>query len=112
MVDTLDEVQESIAVGQDWQGDVRVVLFLRLQPGATLDESLVARIRDTLRREASPRHVPAKILAVADIPRTLSGKISEAAVREVIHGRPVRNTDALANPHALDHFRDLPELQT
>ena len=112
LVDTLDEVQESIAVGQDWQGDVRVVLFLRLQPAATLDESLVARIRDTLRREASPRHVPAKILAVADIPRTLSGKISEAAVREVIHGRPVRNTDALANPHALDHFRDLPELQT
>ena len=112
LVDALDEVQESIAVGQDWHGDVRVVLFVRLQTGVTFDESLAQRIRDALRRNASPRHVPAKIFAVAEIPRTLSGKLSEAAVRDAIHGRPVKNTEALANPAALELFRDLAELST
>jgi acetoacetyl-CoA synthetase len=109
-VERLPEIQESIAVGQDWEGDVRVVLFVRLRPGVTLDDALTRRIRDTIRANTTPRHVPARIIAVPDIPRTLSGKIVELAVRNVIHGRPVRNTDALANPNALEHFRDRPEL--
>jgi len=109
-VEQLDEVAESIAVGQEWDGDVRVVLFVRLQDGRVLDQDLRDRIRAQLRANTTPRHVPAKILAVADIPRTLSGKITELAVRDVIHGRPVRNTDALANPEALELFRDRPEL--
>ncbi len=111
-VERLPEIQESIVVGQDWQGDVRVVLFVRLRPGSTLDDTLARRIRDTIRANATPRHVPARILAVPDIPRTISGKIVELAVRDVIHGRPVRNTDALANPEALEHFRNRPELQS
>ncbi len=111
-VEQLEAVKESICVGQDWQGDVRVVLFVVMQPGHRLDDALRERIRDTVRRNASPRHVPARILEVPDIPRTLSGKIVELAVRDVIHGRPVRNTSALANPEALEHFRDRPELAT
>ncbi len=111
-VEKLPEVLESLAVGQDWGNDVRVVLFVRLRPGTTLDATLEQRIRDTIRRNTTPRHVPAKIVAVPDIPRTISGKIVELAVRNVIHGRPVRNTDALANPEALEHFRDRPELAT
>ena len=111
-VEKLPEVLESLAVGQDWENDVRVVLFVRLRPGTTLDAALEQRIRDTIRRNTTPRHVPAKIVAVPDIPRTISGKIVELAVRNVIHGRPVRNTDALANPEALEHFRDRPELAT
>jgi acetoacetyl-CoA synthetase len=109
-VERLPEIQESIAVGQDWDGDVRVVLFVRLRPDLTLDDALARRIRDTIRANTTPRHVPAKILAVPDIPRTINGKIVELAVRNVIHGRPVRNTDALANPEALEHFRNRPEL--
>ena len=109
-VERLPEIQESIAIGQDWEGDVRVVLFVRLRPGATLDDALIRRIRDTIRANTTPRHVPARILAVPDIPRTISGKIVELAVRHVVHGRPVRNTDALANPEALEHFRNRPEL--
>jgi acetoacetyl-CoA synthetase len=109
-VERLPEIQESIAVGQDWQGEVRVVLFVRLRPGIALDDALIRRIRDTIRANATPRHVPARILAVPDIPRTISGKIVELAVRDVIHGRPARNTDALANPEALEHFRNRPEL--
>ena len=109
-VEKLDEVLESIAVGQDWKGDVRVVLFVVLRPGITLDAELQARIRKVIRDNTTPRHVPAKILAVPDIPRTISGKIVELAVRATIHGRPVKNTDALANPGALEHFRDRPEL--
>ena len=109
-VDSLEEIVESVAVGQEWQADVRVVLFVRLKPGVTLDEPLKKKIRGAIRTNASPRHVPAKIIAVADIPRTRSGKITEIAVREVIHGRPVKNVDALANPQALEHFRNLPEL--
>ncbi|MGA6108751.1 acetoacetate--CoA ligase [Pseudomonas solani] len=109
-VEKVEEVLESIAIGQDWQGDVRVVLFVRLRDGVALDEALQARIRQVIRANTTPRHVPAKVIAVADIPRTLSGKIVELAVRNVVHGRPVKNTDALANPQALELFRDLPEL--
>jgi acetoacetyl-CoA synthetase len=110
-VETLDEVLESICVGQDWEGDVRVVLFVVLREGLQLDEDLQDRIRRVIRENTTPRHVPARIVQVADIPRTISGKIVELAVREVIHGRPVLNKDALANPEALERFRDVPELQ-
>ena len=111
-VEQLDEVLESLVVGQAWERDVRLVLFVRLAEGVSLDEALAGRIRRQIRDNASPRHVPAKILQVADIPRTLSGKIVELAVRNVIHGRPVNNRDALANPEALDLYADLPELST
>jgi acetoacetyl-CoA synthetase len=109
-VERLAAIEESIAVGQEWDGDVRIVLFVRMRAGASLDEALRQQIRSVIRENTTPRHVPAKIIAVPDIPRTISGKITELAVRDVIHGRPVKNTDALANPAALDHFRDLPEL--
>ena len=110
-VERLPEVLESVAIGQDWQGDVRVVLFVRLREGVALDAALERRIRDEIRANATPRHVPAKIVAVPEVPRTISGKIVELAVRDVVHGRTVRNTDALANPGALDHYRDRPELR-
>ncbi len=109
-VEQIPEVLESIAIGQDFEGDVRVILFVRLKPGAVLDAALDKAIRTKIRTGASPRHVPAKILAVADIPRTKSGKITELAVRDVVHGRPVKNQEALANPEALDLFKDLPDL--
>ncbi|HSN52491.1 MAG TPA: acetoacetate--CoA ligase [Woeseiaceae bacterium] len=111
-VEKLDEVVESIAVGQDWEDDVRVVLFVVLREGVELDDSLRGRIRRVIRENTTPRHVPAKIIAVPEIPRTTSGKIVEIAVRSVIHGEKVRNTEALANPEALRHFRDIPELGT
>ena len=109
-VEQLDEVQESIVIGQDWEGDVRVVLFVRLRPGLGLDGALADRIRRQIRGNATPRHVPARILEVADIPRTRNGKIVELAVRDIVHGRPVRNREALANPEALELFAGLPEL--
>ncbi len=109
-VELVDEVVEALAVGQEWQKDMRVVLFVRLREGLELGDELRERIRRELRRQASPKHVPAVILQVPDIPRTKSGKIVELAVREVIHGRQVRNLDALANPEALAHFRDREEL--
>jgi acetoacetyl-CoA synthetase len=87
-----------------------VVLFVRLKPGFSLDEPLRKKIRETIRSNTTPRHVPAKIIVVPDLPRTLSGKLTELAVRNVIHGLPVKNVDALANPQALEHFRDLPDL--
>ena len=111
-VEQVPEVIEAIAIGQDWDGDVRVVLFVRLRAGAMLDEALVATIRKKIRDGASPRHVPAKLVAVADIPRTKSGKITELAVRDVVHGRVVKNKEALANPEALELYRDLPDLKT
>jgi acetoacetyl-CoA synthetase len=110
-VERLDEILESVAIGQEWDNDVRVVLFVRLRDGVALDAALERRIRDTIRRNTTPRHVPARILAVPEIPRTLSGKVVEIAVREAVHGRPVRNTEALANPAALEHFRNRTELQ-
>ena len=109
-VEQLPEVQESVVVGQDVGNDVRIVLFVRLRDGLVLDEALRERIRRQIRANATPRHVPAKILQVPEVPRTISGKVVELAVREAIHGRPVRNTDALANPAALEHFRNRPEL--
>jgi acetoacetyl-CoA synthetase len=115
-VEQLPEVIESLVIGQDVVAngtvDVRIVLFVRLAPGMTLDETLRDRIRRQIREGASPHHVPKVIVQVADIPRTISGKITELAVRDVIHGRPVKNTDALANPQALDHFRNLRELDS
>ena len=111
-VEQLEEVIESLVIGQQWDGDVRVVLFVRLRRGLALDEQLTQRIRQRIRENASPRHVPAKVIQVDDIPRTVSGKITELAVRAVVHGRPVRNREALANPEALELFRDLPALAT
>ena len=109
-VEKLDAVLDSLAIGQHWQNDTRVVLFVVLREGVELDAALRAEIRDGIRAGASPRHVPAKILAVPDLPRTRSGKLVELAVRAVVNGEPVGNLEALANPEALDYFRALPEL--
>ena len=111
-VEQLPEVLESLVIGQQWQGDERVVLFVKLRDGAVLDEAEAARIRRHIRENTTPRHVPACIVQVTDIPRTKSGKIVELAVRDVVHGRVVRNREALANPEALEQFRDRTELQT
>jgi acetoacetyl-CoA synthetase len=111
-VEKLDEVAESIAIGQQWEDDVRVVLFVVLNDGVVLDDALIDRIRRTIRENTTPRHVPAKVLSVADIPRTKSGKIVELAVRSVVHGEAVKNTEALANAEALEYFRDRAELDT
>lgn len=111
-VEKLPEILESIAIAQRWQADVRVVLFVRLVPGIEFGPALEERIRQVIRENATPRHVPARILAVTDIPRTKSGKLVELAVRDVVHGDPVNNIEALANPEALRYFRDRPELQT
>jgi acetoacetyl-CoA synthetase len=110
-VERLPEVIESLAVGQQWDGDERVVLFVRLREGVELGDELRTRIAREIRANTSPRHVPARIVQVTDIPRTKSGKIVELAVRHVIHGRPVKNREALANPEALDLFLDLAELK-
>ena len=109
-VEKLSDVVEALVVGQDWSDDVRVVLFVRLREGAKLDDALRDQIRRTIRTNCTPRHVPAKIIAVADIPRTRSGKIVELAVRDMIHGRTIKNREALANPEALELYRALPEL--
>ncbi len=113
-VERLPEVVEALVIGQDWPPqnptDVRVVLFVKLREGLQLDDALVARIRGTIRDNTTPRHVPAKVVQVMDIPRTKSGKIVELAVRNVVHGRPVKNQEALANPEALELYRDRPEL--
>ena len=115
-VEAFDAVAEALVIGQsvmvDGASDVRVVLFVRMAEGAVLDDNLRGEIAAAIRTGASPRHVPAVILEVADIPRTRSGKITELAVRDVVEGRPVKNTEALANPEALEHFRDRPELST
>jgi acetoacetyl-CoA synthetase len=115
-VEQLPEILESIVIGQDVvtdsTSDVRIVLFVRLAEGVVLDDALKDKIRAQIRANASPHHVPKKIIQVADIPRTISGKITELAVRDVVHGRVVKNVDALANPQALELFRDLSELAT
>src|SRR5205823_447944 len=115
-VEQLDEVVESLVIGQEWPPhsarDVRVVLFVRLRDGIVLDEALTDRIRQHIRVNTTPRHVPAKVLQVTDIPRTKSGKIVELAVRNVVHGVEVKNIEALANPEALAQFRGRPELST
>jgi len=107
----LEEIIESLVVGQQWRGDVRVVLFVRLRENLQLDDDLRARIRASIRTNATPRHVPAIILQVTDIPRTKSGKIVELAVRNIIHGQPVLNREALANPEALKQFSNRIELR-
>ena len=109
-VEKLDEIIDSVCIGQTWDDDVRVVLFVVVKAGVELTPDLEKTIRQTIRRETTPRHVPAKIVAVADIPRTISGKIVELAVRKVVHNEVVTNTDALANPEALNHFKNLSEL--
>ncbi|WP_320200881.1 acetoacetate--CoA ligase [Agrobacterium sp. rho-13.3] len=111
-VEKMHEVLEALCIGQDWDDDVRVVLFVRLAEGVVLDDTLIAAIKSRIRTGASPRHVPAKIVAVADIPRTKSGKIVELAVREVVHGRPVKNREALANPEALALFQTIAALKS
>ena len=110
-VESLPEILESIVVGQEWQGDTRVILFVVMQAGYILDDKIRENISQTIRTNTTPRHVPAKIIQVAEIPKTISGKIVELAVRDVIHGKQVANTDALANPEALKLFRDLAELK-
>ncbi|MBZ8135076.1 acetoacetate--CoA ligase [Afifella sp. IM 167] len=110
-VEQMPEIMEALAIGQDFEGDVRVVLFVRLAEGVDLDEELTMRIKKQIREGASPRHVPQKIVAVADIPRTKSGKITELAVRDVVHGREVKNVEALANPEALDIYKDIEALR-
>ncbi len=111
-VEKLDEVLESIAVGQEWKDDVRIILFVKLREDIALNEELIQKIKSEIRNNATPRHVPAKIIQITDIPRTISGKIVELAVRNVIHHRPVTNTEALANPEALTLYKDLPELDS
>ncbi len=110
-VETIDEVLDSLVVGQNWDNDVRVILFVKLREGVELTEELKKKIKKTIRENATPRHVPAKIIAIDDIPYTISGKKVELAVKKVIHGEPVANRDALANPESLDLYKDLKELQ-
>ncbi len=111
-MDAIDGIADSVVVGQRWQGDVRVILFVQMIEGRILDDALKDRIRSTIRSNASPRHIPAKILTVPDIPYTLNMKKVELAVGNVIHGEPVKNKDALRNPEALDYFADIPDLST
>jgi acetoacetyl-CoA synthetase len=108
----VDEVVEGLVIGQQWQDDVRVILFVKLRDGLELDDALTDKIKRQIRSNTTPRHVPAKVIQVADIPRTKSGKIVELAVRSVVHGEPVKNKEALANPEALDLYANLPELQS
>lgn len=112
VVESLKGVSEALVVGQNWEDDVRVILFVTLAPDVVLDDVLVTEIRSRVRSECSPRHTPAKVIAVSDLPRTRSGKISELAVRDVIHNRPLQNTEALANPEVLDQYKGLQELLT
>ena len=110
VVESFEEILESIVIGQEWEDDIRIVLFVKLKEKAPLDEKFKAEIKNKLRQLVSPRHVPAKIISVADIPRTRSGKITELAVRDVINGKKIKNIEALSNPEALDLFKDLSEL--
>ncbi|MBA4394723.1 MAG: acetoacetate--CoA ligase, partial [Desulfobacca sp.] len=110
-VETLPEIADSIVIGQDWDNDVRIILFVKLAQGIELNPALESKIKKTIRENTSPRHVPAKIIPVTDIPYTINMKKVELAVRNVVHDKPVLNKDALANPQALDLYKDLPELQ-
>ncbi len=110
-VERMIEVEDSVVVGQSWKGDVRVLLFLKMAPGYKLTEELKKTMRKSIRENASPRHVPAKIIEIDDIPYTLNMKKVEIAVRNVIEGKPVKNKDALKNPEALDQYANMPELQ-
>jgi acetoacetyl-CoA synthetase len=110
-VESFEEVLESIVIGQKWDNDVRVVLFVRMQEGHQLTDELIDAIKKRVRSNCTPRHVPAKVIEVTDIPRTRSGKITELAVRDVVHGRKVKNAEALANPEALKEYEAIPALQ-
>jgi acetoacetyl-CoA synthetase len=109
-VDRVDEVLESIVIGQTWENDIRIVLFVKLKEGINLQETLIDTIKETIKYNCTVRHVPSKILQVNDIPRTKSGKIVEIPVRDIVHGKQVKNKEALANPEALDFFKNRPEL--
>ena len=109
-VDRVDEVLESIVIGQTWENDIRIILFVKLKKGINLQETLVNTIKETIKYNCTVRHVPSKILQVNDIPRTKSGKIVEIPVRDIVDGKEVKNKEALANPEALDFFKDRPEL--
>ena len=111
-VEQLPDVLESVVIGQQWHGDERIVLFVKLRDGLSLDRAQIDAIRGQIRRNTTPRHVPVRIVQVTEIPRTKSGKIVELAVRDVVHGRPVKNREALANPEALDQYANRPELET
>jgi acetoacetyl-CoA synthetase len=111
-VENLPEVIEAVAITQNWQNDVRIILFVKLQDSVILDTDLTSLIKNTIRENTTRRHVPAKVIQVTDIPRTFSGKIVELAVSDIIHNRPVKNIDALANPESLEYFKKLEELQT
>jgi acetoacetyl-CoA synthetase len=111
-VETVSEIQDSVVVGQDWEDDVRIILFIKLNPGIQFNEGLVQKLKTVIRNNASPRHVPAKIIAVNDIPYTVNGKKVELAVRNIIHGKPVQNKEALANPEALELYKNIKELQS
>ena len=110
-MDMLPEIEDSVVIGQNWKNDVRVILFVKLAGGYELSDEVAAKIRQTIRTNASPRHVPAKIIAVPDIPYTLNMKKVELAVRKTVQGLPVKNKDALQNPESLDFYADMPELQ-
>jgi acetoacetyl-CoA synthetase len=110
-VETVEEIQDSLVVGQEWENDVRIILFVKLVKGEVFNEALIQKLRNVIRNNASPRHIPAKIIPVDDIPYTVNGKKVELAVRNIIHGRPVQNRDALANPDALELYKDIRELQ-
>ena len=110
-VETVEEVQDSLVIGQEWDNDVRIILFVKLNEGVELNETLIQKVRNVIRNNASPRHIPAKIIPVADIPYTVNGKKVELAVKNIIHGKPVQNIDALANPEALALYKDLKELE-
>ena len=112
VVETLDEVADSIVVGQNWENDVRIILFVKLVQGVQLTEDLLKKIKNAIRANTTLRHVPAKIIPVDEIPYTINMKKVELAVRNVIHGKLVLNRDALANPEVLDLYEDIPELQT
>jgi acetoacetyl-CoA synthetase len=111
VVESIEEIKDSLVVGQNWQDDVRVILFVILREGNQLTEELIKKIKTKIRQETTPRHMPAKIVAVDDIPYTLNGKKVEIAVTKIIHGEDVTNRDALANPDSLDLYKDIPELQ-
>ena len=112
VVEKFKEVKESIVVGQSWDNDVRIILFVVLSKNNKLDENLIAKLKTTIRYEASPRHVPTKIIAVNDIPRTKNGKIVEVAVKNIIDGNKINNIEALSNPSALNEFKNLIELKS
>ena len=111
-VESFEEIVEAIVVGQNWDDDTRIILFIKISEKINFNEELVLRIKSSIKKELSPRHVPAKIISVKDIPRTRSGKITELAVRDIIHGKSIKNIEALANPESLEEFKNIPELMS